>query len=333
MKKPQLSVIIPIHNAAPYLHRALKSIVNQTFKDFEVLLINDESTDESVEIASEYLKYPFIKLINTNRGGVSRARNIGIKNATGEWVTFMDADDWIETSFYESYFNEIKKNEETCDIIFSGYIRELSSGNYKKISLSPSYVHDNLSITIEYLYKVEAFGWAWNKLFKRSIIELNQIYFEPTIQLREDELFTLKYCKHVNSIQIISASLYHYMMNNNSLVHKKRNYIDYQRVSDQLYKEYHRYFDNKRFQEKYKIDYASGIFYSLTTIYTGETPASKEQRLAFIKKFIKARKQLAYPYKIRYRANKYKNLIFKCIFLCDNICIIDSVLKLLIRFF
>lgn len=104
MKKPQLSVIIPIHNAAPYLHRALKSIVNQTFKDFEVLLINDESTDESVEIASEYLKYPFIKLINTNRGGVSRARNIGIKNATGEWVTFMDADDWIETSFYESYF-------------------------------------------------------------------------------------------------------------------------------------------------------------------------------------------------------------------------------------
>lgn len=244
----------------------------------------------------------------------------------------MDADDWIEATLYESYFKEIK-NEETCDIIFSGYIRELPSGNYKKLSLSPSYAHDNLSITIEYLYKVEAFGWAWNKLFKRSIIELNQIYFDQTIQLREDELFTLNYCKYVNSIQIISASLYHYMMNYNSLVHKKRNYIDYQKVSDKLYKEYYRYFDNKRFQEKYQIDYASGIFYSLTTMYTGETLASKEQRLAFIKKFINAKKQLPYPYKIRYRANKYKNLLFRCLFLCDNICIIDIVLKLLIRFF
>lgn len=69
IQKPKLSVIIPFHNAAPYLQRSLKSIINQTFKDFEVLLINDESTDESVEIISPFLKYSFIKLINTNRGG------------------------------------------------------------------------------------------------------------------------------------------------------------------------------------------------------------------------------------------------------------------------
>lgn len=246
----------------------------------------------------------------------------------------MDADDYIEPTFYKAYFNAISQLQCTCDIIFTGYIRELPSGNYRKLSLNFLHVNkDNLSIAIEYLNKAEALGWAWNKLFKRSLIEQYQIRFNPTIQLREDELFTLNYCQHINSILVIPTCLYHYMMNSGSLVHKKRDYIDYQRVSDLLYTEYSRYFDNERFRESYQIMHAQGIFYSLTTIYTRETEATKEQRLALVKKFIAFRAQLKYPDKIRYKANKYKNMLFKAMLNSDNVYVIDLILKLLIPCF
>lgn len=224
MDTPKLSIIVPFYNAAQYLHRSLDSIAKQTFNNFEVILVNDGSTDTSLEIASVYLQRLSFKLINIKKtGGVSNARNAGLKIAKGEWIAFMDADDWIEPTFYETYFNAISQLQCTCDIIFTGFIREVSPGNYRKLSLNFLHVNkDNLSIAIEYLNKVGALGWAWNKLFKRSLIEQYQIRFNPTIQLREDELFTLNYCQHINSMLVIPTCLYHYMMNNDSLVHKKR---------------------------------------------------------------------------------------------------------------
>ena len=332
MNVPKLSVIIPFYNASQFLRRSLDSVMKQTFKDIEVILVNDGSTDNSQDIAAEYLDSSlFVMLINIKRGGVSKARNIGLKRARGGWVAFMDADDWVEEDFYESYFKVVSSSV-SCDIIFSGYIRELPLGDYRTLSLVPGYVEKkDLSKTIEYLNKTEALGWAWNKLFKRSIIEQQGIRFDPTVSLREDELFTLMYCRHVHSIQIISDSLYHYMINDNSLVHRKRNYIDYQRTSDLLYKEYSRYFDNEEFRKYYQQGYASGIFYALTTMYTGETKATKKQRLSFICKFLNFRSQLDIKSDIRYKANKWKNLLFKTVMSCGDVNAIDFILKFLVN--
>ena len=113
----KLSVIVPVYNTEKYLERCIDSIVNQTFKNVEILLINDGSTDNSIEICRRYEKNDErIKLINKQNSGVSETRNIGIENATGEFITFVDSDDEIALNMYEQMIGAA--NEKDADIVF-----------------------------------------------------------------------------------------------------------------------------------------------------------------------------------------------------------------------
>ena len=112
MNNPKISVIVPVYNAEKYLHRCIDSILNQTFPDFELLLIDDGSKDQSGEICDEYAKKDSrVKVFHKENGGVSSARNVGIDNAVGEYICFCDSDDWVEKTWLLSFFERMCDND------------------------------------------------------------------------------------------------------------------------------------------------------------------------------------------------------------------------------
>ena len=127
----KISVIIPVYNVEKYLKECLNSVINQTLKDLEIICVNDGSIDNSLKIMKEYaLKDPRIKILSQKNQGVSEARNFGIKNATGEYVAFLDADDCVSLDFYEKLYTKAK--ETNSDIVVSEYMYRFNKNSKKK---------------------------------------------------------------------------------------------------------------------------------------------------------------------------------------------------------
>ena len=228
---PKISVIVPVYKVENYLHCCLDSILAQSYTEFELLLIDDGSPDNCGKICDEYAeKDSRVRVFHVENGGPSRARNIGLDNAHGDWVIFVDADDWLEQGFMVKL--GIGDNN-LPDIMFWGFNRCFEDGNVKVCSPKDfEVVEDKDSIINQLLYLFNSneqfFGFTWNKIFRRSIIEKVNLRFEERLKTREDELFTLNYCCHINSIKILSYAPYNYRILSNSLSHNSdkelRNY-------------------------------------------------------------------------------------------------------------
>ncbi len=227
---PRISVIVPVYNVEKYLSRCIDSILAQTFTDFELLLVDDGSKDNSGSICDEYAKKDSrIKVFHTENRGASAARNLGLNKAFGEYISFVDSDDWIEKSFYDDFF----MNEELdYDIYFQNYICHQYNGETDFKELKACSAHgESVNDAIFYLLKELKFGWTWSKLFRNSIINNYNIRFKEDISLHEDELFTLQYCQHINSLCIRNKANYHYYIYANSLVRKFRDPLKYIKIS------------------------------------------------------------------------------------------------------
>lgn len=190
---PKISVIIPVYNAEKYLSRCIDSILNQSFTDFELLLVNDGSDDHSGEICDDYAKkYSRVKVFHKENGGVSSARNLGLINACGEWITFVDADDYLIVDGLQRYINEINEN---VDLIIYGYNICNESG-YLKFSTTVYPKNDLIQKDdgVKIMFKNSYYnGYLFNKLFRRSIIEDNKIFFNEDVYYNEDRLFCVEY--------------------------------------------------------------------------------------------------------------------------------------------
>lgn len=216
-KRPKISIIVPVYNVEKYLHRCIDSILNQTFTNFELLLIDDGSTDTSSRICDEYVKKDNrIRVFHKKNGGVSSARNVGLNNATGEWIAFVDSDDRVDDIWLEKYNDNIDID---TDIIFQGYVRE--EKNNKQLFFY--YDNPNQKGTKDIISELEQrdlFGWTWIKIFKANIIRKHNLRFNENISMSEDLIFTLEFCLHINRIKVLSSTTYHYYNTPNSLVHK-----------------------------------------------------------------------------------------------------------------
>jgi len=214
----EISIIVPVYNVEKYIRRCIDSILNQSFDNFELILINDGSTDKSGEICDLYAKYDArIKVIHKDNSGVSAARNLGINEAKGKYVQFIDPDDWIEKDLLRNVYRIIE--QEKSDIVFCGIKREsFVSGNIiEKIaseklvnSININKNHDAIN-----LLKEDLFGYTCCKLFKLSIIKKNNILFYEQLSLAEDEKFTCDYYSYVNKISIMRKAYYHYIIYGN----------------------------------------------------------------------------------------------------------------------
>ena len=237
MEKILVSIIIPVYNAEKYLNRCIDSILEQTFADFELLLIDDGSKDKSGEICDEYAKKDNrVRVFHKENGGVSSARNIGLDNARGEWVSFVDADDWVESDYLAALFEDAEIADMTyfgcryCydDSSVSSYIpAEFYSQDRNDVEKCLGYLKVNKQ-NFEYL------GFTWNKLFRMAIVKEHRISFVEGLRVREDELFTLSYACYIKSLRVKHNALYNYRILDNGLTHKFKPKEEYLLLIEQL---------------------------------------------------------------------------------------------------
>lgn len=205
---PQISIIVPVYNTEKYLHRCIKSILSQSFTDFELLLINDGSTDNSGGICDEYsTKDPRIRVFNKTNGGVSAARNLGLENAKGEWITFIDSDDWIESEMLSTLTN----NNIDAEVVLCNFYQHTSKGTFIK-NLGSDY-----SNTIKRLqYWLQSYTTACCMLIKKDLCMKHNIEFPTSIRYREDFYFTTQVMFYAKYVHKINQPLYHYCNTNES---------------------------------------------------------------------------------------------------------------------
>lgn len=217
MANTMVSIIVPVYNAEKFLDRTIGCVLAQTFVDWELLLVNDGSKDSSGCICDKYAEQNAkIRVFHKENGGVSSARNVGLDNATGEWVCFLDSDDWWEPSYLQNYFCDDMKQ---YDVLFQGFIKEFEeTGKQAKVVLPDTIIEgaDNIVKFLEQ-YKGVHNGFIWQRLFKRDVIEKNSIRFPLNVSYAEDGLWFLQYLRDTNKYKLVSNVGYHYSIRGGSL--------------------------------------------------------------------------------------------------------------------
>nr|WP_295761705.1 glycosyltransferase family 2 protein [uncultured Intestinibacter sp.] len=221
----KVSVIVPIYNSEKYLERCIKSIINQSLRDIEIILINDGSKDNSLNICKNFHnKDSRIKIIDKENEGVGSARNDGIKIAKGEWISFIDSDDFVESDFLECLYNEaISKNVEICGCLYDEYKDEkfINVPNFKNLNIN------GLSTGKEFLnffynpsnsYESVCCVVVWNKIYKTAFIK--EILF-TNVKSAEDDEFSFKAVQKSKIIYVVDKVLYHYFTDNQDSLIKK----------------------------------------------------------------------------------------------------------------
>lgn len=218
----KISVIVPVYNVIHYINKCIKSLVSQTYNDIEIILIDDGSTDGSGEICDLWKKKDLrIKVVHISNKGVSHARNIGLNMASGEYISFVDSDDWIESDTYECMLRFIEK--ENADLCIGGYrkdynnISKIEFKNHKPYSLSRDGV---ILQTFTWLPPQEKImSWEMcDKLFKAS--KINDIRFNESIYMGEDMLFYWYFLENIDRAVYLPLFKYHYRMRATSAVHQ-----------------------------------------------------------------------------------------------------------------
>lgn len=204
MSSLKISIIVPVYNVEKYLPRCIDSILAQTFTDFELLLIDDGSPDNSGKICDEYAKSDKrIRVFHKENGGVSSARNLGLDNVKGEWIAFVDSDDTVSRLYLQNMANVIMDEDM---MVLSNYRKETRT--YCAVKL------DNVTLRnvdiVRYFIdnKVMALSAPYSKLYKQSIIRENSLRFPEGIQMGEDAIFIMRYLNHVTSVAVVDVCDY-----------------------------------------------------------------------------------------------------------------------------
>lgn len=214
MKNPTISIIVPVHNADIYLHDSLNSIKSQTFTDFEVLLIDDGSDDDSLSILQEYHTADTrFQVHHQENRGVSSARNLGLQNAVGEFVCFVDADDKIAPTYLEDLYLAMG---DQVDSTMGGF-RRIDLLSHEECEVVPQSKIETLEENLLGFYAANHKDWQRymvNRLFRRSIIQTNNLRFKEDIYYKEDGLFLVQYlCRSNGMVGCVDKVLYYYYRN------------------------------------------------------------------------------------------------------------------------
>lgn len=218
MRKDAVDIIVPCYNAEKSIEKCVRSLMEQTYKNIKIILVNDGSSDMTLSIISQLSREDERIIVKTiKNGGVSNARNIGIKCSDSEFICFVDSDDFVTKSYVTDLIS--KKN---YDLVISGYIR-MTQNNKIKIQGEKQEKKnlEELGDSFGKLYQKSFFNAPWGKLFHRSIIEENNIYFDIDKDFGEDTEFNLEYLKHTCSIACIEKINYFYIwFNQGNLTNK-----------------------------------------------------------------------------------------------------------------
>lgn len=351
----EVSIVVPIYNVEKYLRRCLDSLVNQTFRDIEVIALNNGSTDNSLSILNGYAnRDKRIKVIDNNNLGVSEARNIGIREAKGKYIVFVDSDDWINVDMIEILYKSISGN--SCDLVMCTYVREFDDHSKEKVFNLPEvnlYVGNEVKDKLlrklvgpignelanpEYL---DALGTVWAKMYKTSILRENNLKFVDLKEIGsgEDTLFNIYAFNKVSRVILLNKPMYHYWRGNiNSItsryipnfVEKRRNYFNYMKD----------FIKENELGDEYEIALNNRICTSVLGM--GLLECSKSNEISFFKKIKNIKsilkedyisnaygdlelRNFAFHWRIFYFFNKYK-LSIPSFFMINGIEILRKTL-------
>lgn len=203
-----ISIIIPVYNAEKYIGRCIESVLQQTYDELEILLIDDGSKDQSAKICDDYgKKDKRIKVVHKPNGGVSSARNEGIKVAKGTYVSFVDSDDWLEPNAIELLYYNLRSTN--ADIVSAAYTIVAKHESSPKSNCVRVYENNEIVLNVIDIIK-SAHGSVWGKLFKRDTIMALELFFRTDIPMGEDSLFVVSYLQGCKKISFIKDSVYNY---------------------------------------------------------------------------------------------------------------------------
>jgi glycosyltransferase involved in cell wall biosynthesis len=231
----KVSVIIPVYNAEKYISQCIDSLLNQTLTDCEFIFVNDGSKDNSGAIINEYkVNDNRIKLVNQPNQGVSVARNAGLQVAAGEYIGFVDADDYVERDMFETLY--VKAKEKNCDVVVSNYesyIKEcrttINLPFNKNITLNREYIESRI---LPNFLKADNLNAIWNKIYKKKLIVDKNVRFPEGVPLGEDALFNITFFSYATNVCFLNYSGYHYLENEGSATRDFKHTDYFQRVID-----------------------------------------------------------------------------------------------------
>lgn len=286
---PIVSIIIPIYNVKEkYLRKCIESAIDQTLKEIEIILIDDGSQDKCGEICDEYAdKDGRIKVIHKENGGVSSARNRGLEQAVGEYIMFVDADDYMELDATRTCVGFREKY--SADFLCFGYYQDEKP---EKGFSFVKFLTPKEAAKVVAAYKGNAIkGYLWNKFFSSKIIRKNHLIFDDTVAFCEDALFCQQYVKYCHKIVCIPDPLYHYISNDNSFTHKKISqktctvFAAYRKIID-VCKDY----QDKDLNELLWGNYYTHYILNLKRV-KNELTLSERKEFWYIYEFVKANKR------------------------------------------
>lgn len=250
-KMPYFSIIMPVYGVEEYIERAIQSIEQQTFQDWEVIIVNDCTKDKSADIATRYAeKDDRIQIIHhLNNKGLSEARNTGIKTAQGSYIWFMDPDDYVDADLLERVKISLEKNP--AEVVLFGLVEEYynrdGSLEYTH-SVSPKEMlcesQHELRRNVMELEQQTLYGYAWNKIYNLEYLREHQFFYE-NVKLIEDILFNVKFFMDIQRLNLLSFTPYHYAKRLNASLTNKfvSEYFDVHRKRIELLYEQHSYWN------------------------------------------------------------------------------------------
>lgn len=255
---PEVSFIVPVYNAEAALERLIESVLNQEYKDLELILMDDGSKDGSGAVMDRYAEMdPRVTAVHKTNSGVSDTRNQGLKKAKGKYIRFLDADDWIPD---DSTKQMVRAAEETgADLVVGDFYRVVGENVSRKGSISSEraltrneYAELMMESPADYYY-----GVIWNKLYRKEILDRYHLEFDKELSFCEDFVFNLEYLLHTEKVIPIQVPVYYYVKTDGSLVSKNMNPVRIARMKTSIYTYYNEFYRNILNEEEYRSQRAN----------------------------------------------------------------------------
>lgn len=277
----EISVIMPVYNKEKYIEASLRSVLQQSFDDIEILVVDDGSTDRSSEIIDQFAdRDPRIRVFHVRNGGVSSARNIGLEHAQGRWIQFLDADDMLEPDYLQNAVQVLEK--EKADILFSAFTMVDTQGtSLRQISIPETGMRNQQELCdcfIRYQYSTGFFGYPSNKLFSRELLDISQAQFPVGTKLAEDLDFFARLYPFVDCAYFWNGKSYFYLQTETNYLHNP--VIDYYSQL-MIHVDIKRWFERSKLYEMYRAKLDERISQYAGFIFHSDNDLGKDLKMAY----------------------------------------------------
>lgn len=252
MGNVKFSIIMPAYNVENYIKQAVDSVINQTYDEWELIVVDDGSTDNTWEILKSY-KDKRIKTIKSKNQGVSHARNVGLKKATGDYIVFLDSDDYLENWLLKNVNKELKKNDIDVFVGTFNCVKDSPDLKFLRSEILNSKMINNRSKedVLEYIYNIRLIFTVWRFIVKKSLMDDNNLYFVDKI-LHEDEDWVTRMLITANKFHCITKPYYNYRIRHNSIMTTNDSYDHFKLKNDSRYRNASSFLElANNYEEKY----------------------------------------------------------------------------------